>query len=1279
MAGRAAKLPNFLASHLAGANVPVGASRQFCQLIKAVGESGTNHEEGRIIAREKKLLEQKLKEPNISKKQMKEYLVRLMYCEMLGHEVDFGYIHAVKFTQHSSLFEKRVGYLAVGTLLHEDHELILLLVNTIQRDLKSTNVVEMCMALNAVCRLINAEMIPAVLSLVEDKLTHSREIVRKKAVLCIHRFLQKSASSVMHMMPKIRKSLCDQDPGVMAASLNIFYDLALEDAAQFKDLTSSFVSILKQIIEHRLPRDFDYHKVPAPWLQIKLMKILALLGADDQSASEAMYEVLRDTMRRADIQSTIAYAVMYECVLTVAKIYPSSQLMEIAASNVGRFLRSGNNNLKYLGITALASIVSVNPIYAADYKGLVIDCLDDPDETLKRKTLDLLCKMTNPANVKVIVDKLVGYLKSTVDVYLRKDLVPRIIQLADRFSPDNVWYVETMNSLFRTAGDLVSADIANNLMRLIAEGTEDDDEDEELRVFAASSYIDLLEVANLPDVLVQTMAWVVGEYAYLAADYDQEVVLELMGELLDRSYQSNAVTKGWILSAIVKLIAQTGLCPAPIKAQLQSLTSHASVNLQQRAVEALALLRNGTVMQQVFPTDASCEDLEVNPDLPFLDGVVAQALAQGHSPYKPAAERAPKPQAVAPQPEASRLESAFKFEAYDAPVEPANEGLFAGIGGRGGSNSGASSVKGASTPASGASTPVTGRKVIEGRKLNKPSTGLQVTKKRWGRAGDLTKKAEPKSASPAESEAASEPSQVAAEPIVQATVPKPEPVRPSEPEPEEDTEKKRLADSLFATEGSGTGSSTSGGNRAGKSRASRAKKGRAFKAKAASNSSPQPSGGGDLLSLDSGAGMATTSNSNGVGGGDLLGDLAALDLGSSSDAMPPPPAYADALNGPKHPSSNDMDLLGGLGLDMPASSSAASTPAVAGLDLLGSMDMTPSSASSVPVSASLDLLQPTSSATTTASMDLLGGSSSSGTTNGTAVTGLASLDALGSQATSAPVHAEDHLPDDLAALPHEPSSSKLNADANVHLAWQRVWRDDALDVVLFIRNVSSSSLDSVVTRVDAAGGLVRSGANAHENRFSDRLGVGAVKRYVVSYTATQVKSGMAIKGQVTYTLAGKQRNMHYTGTVTPRDVLRPFKLQTAQFGQLWQATGSQRSMKVQSQSVASVEQLNAKMDQVNIHCVQVIGNEVIFSGKVRLRMGVESRPSQGRRAHAHVCSPVDLGQNIHVVLFQVLTNEQQPCLVHIKLNAPVVDVQVHSHSTPFTETMLKQLEDVLSS
>ena len=42
-------------------------------------------------------------------RQMREYLVRLVYCEMLGQECSWGYIHAVKFTQNSNLMDKRIG------------------------------------------------------------------------------------------------------------------------------------------------------------------------------------------------------------------------------------------------------------------------------------------------------------------------------------------------------------------------------------------------------------------------------------------------------------------------------------------------------------------------------------------------------------------------------------------------------------------------------------------------------------------------------------------------------------------------------------------------------------------------------------------------------------------------------------------------------------------------------------------------------------------------------------------------------------------------------------------------------------------------------------------------------------------------------------------------------------------------------------------------------------------------------------------------------------------
>ncbi len=40
---------------------------------------------------------------------MREMLIRLIYCEMLGVECPWGYIHAVKMTQSTNIMDKRIG------------------------------------------------------------------------------------------------------------------------------------------------------------------------------------------------------------------------------------------------------------------------------------------------------------------------------------------------------------------------------------------------------------------------------------------------------------------------------------------------------------------------------------------------------------------------------------------------------------------------------------------------------------------------------------------------------------------------------------------------------------------------------------------------------------------------------------------------------------------------------------------------------------------------------------------------------------------------------------------------------------------------------------------------------------------------------------------------------------------------------------------------------------------------------------------------------------------
>ena len=84
--------------------------------------------------------------------------------------------------------------------------------------------------------------------------------------------------------------------------------------------------------------------------------------------------------------------------------------------------------------------------------------------------------MTNPVNVEFISDKLVDFLSGTTDLFLKKQLTTRVCSIAERYAPNNAWYIRTITKLFEVSGDMVSQQVAQNLMSLIAEGTGESEE-----------------------------------------------------------------------------------------------------------------------------------------------------------------------------------------------------------------------------------------------------------------------------------------------------------------------------------------------------------------------------------------------------------------------------------------------------------------------------------------------------------------------------------------------------------------------------------------------------------------------------------------------------------------------------------------------------------------------------------------------------------------------------------------------------------------------------------
>ena len=148
----------------------------------------------------------------------------------------------------------------------------------------------------------------------------------------------------------------------------------------------------------------------------------------------------------------------------------------------------------------------------------------------------------------------------------------------------------------------------------------------------------------------------------------------------------SSASRSSIISALLKMVGQCQTVPESVADVVERYSSSRDVQLQQvgailswmkrssqrtnlisppmlsqRCKEFLALCRNMGSIKQVLPLDGSCEDVEVDPHLAFLNSYVAEALQKGAKKY----QRDYSWDLVSER--AGSVEKGLRLEAYEAP------------------------------------------------------------------------------------------------------------------------------------------------------------------------------------------------------------------------------------------------------------------------------------------------------------------------------------------------------------------------------------------------------------------------------------------------------------------------------------------------------------------------------------------------------------------------------------------------------------------------------------
>lgn len=109
--------------------------------------------------------------------------------------------------------------------------------------------------------------------------------------------------------------------------------------------------------------------------------------------------------------------------------------------------------MKYLGLLAMSKILKTHPKSVQAHKDMILACLDDKDESIRLRALDLLSGMVSKKNLMEIVRRLLGHMDSAEGSTYRDELLYKVIEICSQGSYTYVtnfeWYLTVLVELIQ--------------------------------------------------------------------------------------------------------------------------------------------------------------------------------------------------------------------------------------------------------------------------------------------------------------------------------------------------------------------------------------------------------------------------------------------------------------------------------------------------------------------------------------------------------------------------------------------------------------------------------------------------------------------------------------------------------------------------------------------------------------------------------------------------------------------------------------------------------------
>ncbi|KAF8842990.1 ARM repeat-containing protein [Paxillus ammoniavirescens] len=641
-------------------------NRSHYALVRRVETASSPQAADQIILSELDVIRQNLQQPRLSIKACKECLILLLYCTMslatIGPgDLDFAFPHAVNLAElGQSLMDKKIGYIFCVELIPPHHELQLMLVNTLRKDLESSSAARICLALDAITKVPNEDIIPAVETRLQSLLRHQSSFVRKRAYMAYYTLFRQDSEHLARLEDALMQRNLRTHPFVDRSTLTGAGKLERSEP-------------LSRLLNSQLRPQFYESGKPST-----AFDILRALRRGNMKLDSQNIPVVLDIIKHVPelpVRATLREA------FTLLSTIPPEVLREFQANlssspiaSIRHLLTSRDPNDQYLFVSCLScldpsawagTVQGTTPVLDQWEVQEVMRLLDSRDGLIRKTTLKVLHSV-DPTIVEAYQSQSLQSFSHAPNPIGNSDHVLRLLEVVEvQYADDVDQYAGHLKGLFAVVegkgqGRSEDLPVLETSVERVLNGIR-----ERETSFQISCVTALAVSLTEPEVHIGPTLMVV--ISALVCDYCGKIStppLEILRGLARRlAFYAPSVQDACLLS-MLRLSAECDEVPEDIINAVHELSQLAGRHLRRRCDQFLALSGQRRVLADVISRAPSSS----LPDFLFSLASYQSNSASGSSQASrsPSTPRRSRPLSLSPSQTAASPRK-LRYEAYAAP------------------------------------------------------------------------------------------------------------------------------------------------------------------------------------------------------------------------------------------------------------------------------------------------------------------------------------------------------------------------------------------------------------------------------------------------------------------------------------------------------------------------------------------------------------------------------------------------------------------------------------